>query len=99
LYRPKGRLLFDSTLSRGEPTVREEGKAAASVSADVGASLEINHSTESMATRGDKKMTEQTTAKTDHLKVQAKGSIVISIIVGLALLLATGLTAHTPSHG
>jgi hypothetical protein len=90
---------FDIRLSRGN-TVQEEAKAKASGSAKVDASLEINHSTKSsVKTKGDKKMKEQTETRTDHLTVRAKGTLVVSIIVGLVLMLTTGLTASTPSHG
>jgi hypothetical protein len=85
-------------LSRGN-TVQEEVKATASVSAIVDAGLEINHSTKSVTTKGEKKMTKQTTTRTGNLTVRAKGALMISIIIGLALMLATGLTANPPSHG
>jgi hypothetical protein len=92
--------LFDSRLSCGKTTDRkEEAQLLGSLSADVDASLEINRFDKSSTVRQGETMTTNYTTKTDNVKVKAKGTLVITIILGLATLLTTSLIAKTSFHG
>ncbi|PYS94460.1 MAG: hypothetical protein DMF64_00720 [Acidobacteria bacterium] len=64
------------------------------MSAAVDASLEINHLIKSsIVKQGDKLIKKQTTTKTDHLTVRAKGTLVITGVLVLTLL-AAGLMSN-----
>ena len=90
--------MFDSKLSRGVTQVVGRAKLSTSMSADVDASLEINHLTKSSIVRhGDKLMKKQTTTETDHLTVRARGTLVITGVLVLTLL-AAGLMSNA-THG
>jgi len=93
--------VFDSMLSCGNPTVVEETKASATMSADVKASLDINLSTKSSTvTKGETKMKKRTSHKTDTVTIRAKASVVFSIIAGLAFTLLTASSIlNVSSHG
>ena len=68
--------MFDSKLSRGATQVVGLAKLSTSMSAAVDASLEINHLIKSsIVKQGDKLIKKQTTTKTDHLTVRAKGTL------------------------
>ncbi len=93
-------MVFDNKLCRGIPTVQEEAKASAALSADVDASFGFNLlAKSSTVTQGENKMKKRTT-KTDTVKPQLKASVVLTITFVLALtLLTANPILKASSHG
>jgi hypothetical protein len=94
-------LVFDNKLRRGIPTVQEEAKASASMSADVDASFGLNFSTKSSTmTQGENKMDKTIITKTDTVKLQLRASVILTITFVLALTLLTASSIfNASSHG
>ncbi len=92
-------MVFDNKLRRGIPTVQEEVKTSAAVSADVDASFGFNRSTKSSTvTQGENKMLQ--TTKIDTVKLQLRASVILTITFVLALTFLTASSIFkASSHG
>ena len=93
-------MVFDNKLRRGIPTVQEEAKVSASMSADVDASFGLNLLTKSSTvTQGENKMMKLTT-KTDTVKLQLRASVIVTITFVLSLTFLTASSIFkASSHG